>query len=151
MDRENILIQGTTGVNKYLTWYITCTLSQLARMEYWFSLCSHTIWHVSRAGSSYSVTEVLSHSVQQPLKHNYDRSVFLGQLRMSFLPLRWCARGICVFLYEPGFLRDHVGDAANDGVGDTKLLVDQLIGLGLVPGRGREQQNSSSSPSSIIL
>lgn len=122
-------------------------------MQFEFSLCGNTIWRVSRAGSSYSVTQVLSHSVQQPLTHNNVRSVFLGQLRVSsweFLVLRWCGRGVCVFLYEPGFLRDHVGDAANDGVGDTKLLVDQLIGLSLVPGEGREQHDSST-PLSIIV
>lgn len=36
---------------------------------------------------------------------------------------------------ESGFLRDHIGDAVNDGVCDAKLLVDQLIGLRLVSQR----------------
>ncbi len=55
----------------------------------------------------------------------------------------WCGRGIWVLLYEPGFLRDHVGDATDDGIGDTKLLVYQLIGVSVVPGEGQEQHNVS--------
>lgn len=48
------------------------------------------------------------------------------------LLLCWCGRGVGVFLDESGLLRDHVGDAVNDGVGDAELLIDQLVGLRLV-------------------
>lgn len=46
-------------------------------------------------------------------------------------------------MYESGFLRDHVGDAINDGISNAKLLVDQLIGFSLVPGEGKKKRNFS--------
>lgn len=43
-----------------------------------------------------------------------------------------------VFLNESGLLRDHVGDTVGDGVSDAQLLIDQLVGLWLVPVEGHE-------------
>lgn len=74
----------------------------------------------------------------RPLKINNFGSVGLGELTW-FLLVLWCGRGIRVFLYESGFLRNHVGDAANDGIGDTKLLIDQLIGFSIIPGEGQDK------------
>lgn len=68
---------------------------------------------------------------------------------MGFLPLHWCGRGIGVFLDEPGFLRDHVWDATNDGIGDTELLIDQLIGFSLVSGERQEPHHSSTTNTSL--
>lgn len=48
---------------------------------------------------------------------------------------------IRVFLDESGLLRDHVRDATNDRIGDAKLVVDQLIGVSLIPGERREQRH----------
>jgi len=53
----------------------------------------------------------------------------------SFLSLCWLSRRVCVLLYETCVLRDHVGDAINDGVGNAKLFIDQLVGLLVVPQR----------------
>lgn len=127
MDRENMLADRF--------WYrvlvelinITCTFSYVARMQ----------WN----NMAFKQSRIQKYSLVQPLKLNNVRTVCLGQLK-GFLPLCWCGWGICVFLYESGFLRDHVGDATNDGIGDTKLLVDQLIGFSLVPEEGQEKQNS---------
>lgn len=56
-----------------------------------------------------------------------------------FLLLCWFARGLRVFLNESRFLRDHVWDSINDWIGNAKLLVDQLIGLGFIPGEEQEE------------
>lgn len=53
----------------------------------------------------------------------------LVQLERLLL-LRWCLR---LFLQQSRFLGDHVGNAVCDGVGDAELLVDQLVGFGLIP------------------
>lgn len=58
---------------------------------------------------------------------------------MEILALCRCGCCICVFVYESGFLRDHVGDATDDGIGDSKLVIDQLIGFSLIPGEGQSR------------
>lgn len=44
-----------------------------------------------------------------------------------------CAWSLSVFLYQPGLLWDHVWNAINDGICNAELLVDQLVGVGIVP------------------
>lgn len=43
-------------------------------------------------------------------------------------------RWVWVFLYESGFLGDHVGNSVDDGICDAKLVVDQLVGRDFKPG-----------------
>lgn len=74
-------------------------------------------------------------AVKQALFNNFQ-SVICRQLWfavMEALSLCWCCWNVCVFLYQSGFLRDHVGDAIDNGISDSKIFIDQLIGIGIVP------------------
>lgn len=57
------------------------------------------------------------------------------------LLLHWCSWWVWVFLQQSRLLRDHVRNAINDGIGDAKLVVDQLVGFRLIPA---EKQKDSS-------
>lgn len=67
---------------------------------------------------------------------NCRSCVCVSAVRMipsSFLSLCGLSRRVCVLLYKTCVLRDHVGDAIDDGVGNAKLFIDQLVGLLVVP------------------
>lgn len=65
------------------------------------------------------------------------------ETRESFVSLSWGQW--LIFPYEPGVLRDHIGDAIDDGVGDAELLVDQLVGVRIVPGKGGRDKHATWS------
>lgn len=46
----------------------------------------------------------------------------------------------------PGSLRDHVWDAVDDGVRNAQLLVNELVGSFLVPGRASQGKKTKKEP-----
>lgn len=72
---------------------------------------------------------------------------------VDLLSLCRSRRGVAVFLDESCFLRDHVGDAADDGIRDAELLVNQLVGFGVVPAKGEERVTNAQTypPDDVII
>lgn len=67
--------------------------------------------------------------------HNFSTRTLASEYRNA-ASVSLSRRLWLVFPYEPGVLRDHVGDAVDDGVSNAKLLIDQLVGVRIVSGKG---------------